>query len=422
MISAWTTGGCIGTRWIVVWALVLCLDTALPPSAQRSIRPALRALGTSLLVLILGSVLAPTAAARELTPEQLAGQRIVYAFQGPTPPPALLTRIRRGHAGAVILFGGNVQSERQVRTLVDRLQAIPRPAGLREPLLVMVDQEGGPVRRLPGGPEPSAAMIGAQADVARAEAAGRVAGRVLGDVGANVNLAPVVDVPRPGTAIEREGRAFSRDPERVARMAAAYVDGLWLTGVAAAAKHFPGLGPSPANTDDRSVTLDVTRDDLRRIDEQPFAELIEREIPMIMLSTAIYPALDSRPAALSRPIATNDLRRRLGFTGVSISDALDTPALEDFGDVGQTAVASARAGTDMLIYATEYSAGDRAATALAEAIRQGSVTRESAVGSVSRILALRQGYREGVGLDRVPSAADAWTTSRAASALSSLGW
>jgi beta-N-acetylhexosaminidase len=366
--------------------------------------------------------LPPSAAGAELTPEQLAGQRIVYAFQGPTPPPALLTRIRRGQAGAVILFRGNVQSERQVRSLVSGLQSIPRPAGLREPVLVMVDQEGGSVRRLPGGPEPSAATIGAQANVARAEAAGRVAGRALTEVGANVNLAPVVDVPRPGTVIEREGRAFSRDPERVSSMASAYVDGLWLTGVASAAKHFPGLGASSANTDDRSVTLNVERGELRRIDERPFIDLIEREIPMIMLSTAIYSDLDSQPAALSRPIATNELRRRLGFTGVSISDALDTPALESFGTVEQTAVASARAGTDMLIYSTEYGAGDRAAKAIAEAIRQGRITQSSAVTSVSRILALRQGYREGVGLDRVPSAADAWTTSRGSALLSTLGW
>ncbi len=372
--------------------------------------------------MIASAALATNAKATELTPEQLAGQRIVYAFQGPAPPPSLLTRIRRGHAGAVILFGGNVQSEQQVRALISQLQAIPRPAGLREPLLVMVDQEGGSVRRLPGGPEPSAATIGAQADAARAEAAGRVAGRVLSEVGANVNLAPVVDVPRPGTVIEREGRAFSRDPERVSRMASAYVDGLWVAGVAGAAKHFPGLGPSPANTDDRGVTLKVEADQLRRIDERPFVDLIEREIPMIMLSTAIYPELDSLPAALSRPIATNELRRRLDFTGVSISDALDTPALESFGGVEETAVASARAGTDMLIYATDYGAGDRAARALAGAIRDGQVTRASAVTSLSRILALRQGFRDGVGLDRVPSAADAWATSRAGAALGTLGW
>jgi beta-N-acetylhexosaminidase len=383
----------------------------------------LRILGAVLAVLVAGAAAASSGAhAAELTAEQLAGQRIVFAFQGPTPPPGLLTRIRRGEAGAVILFGGNVSGERQAEALIARLQGVVRPRGLREPLLIMVDQEGGAVRRLPGGPEPSAATIGARGSVARAEAAGRVAGRVLSAVGANVNLAPVADVPRPGTVIEREQRAFGRDPERVARMAAAYADGLWVTGVAGAAKHFPGLGPAPANTDDRGVTLDVGAEELREIDERPFVELIEREIPLVMLSTAVYPALDAKPAALSRPIATNELRRRLGFEGVSISDALDTPALEPFGSVDQTAVASARAGTDLLIYATGYAAGDRAADGLAQAIRTSRVTRRSSVASLSRILALRQGFRDGVGLDRVPSAADAWTTSRAAAALASLGW
>ena len=78
---------------------------------------------------------------------QLAGQRVVYGFAGTTLPPALVARIRRGEAGAVILLGSNAPSDAAARALIARLQAIPRPAGLDRPLLVMIDQEGGPVRR-----------------------------------------------------------------------------------------------------------------------------------------------------------------------------------------------------------------------------------------------------------------------------------
>ncbi len=140
-----------------------------------------------------------------MTPAQLAGQRIVYAFPGTVPPPSLVARIRRGEAGAVILFASNAPTNAAARALVARLQAIPRPAALNRPLLVMVDQEGGPVRRLRGSPVQSGAQLGA-AGPAVARAAGRAAGRLLRSVGANVDLAPVADVGRPGSALVGEGR------------------------------------------------------------------------------------------------------------------------------------------------------------------------------------------------------------------------
>ena len=86
------------------------------------------------LVVASGSGAAPAVAsldAAALTPAQLAGQRMVYGFSGTTPPPALVRRIRRGEAGAVILFGSNAPSNAAARALVRRLQAIPRPARAR---------------------------------------------------------------------------------------------------------------------------------------------------------------------------------------------------------------------------------------------------------------------------------------------------
>ncbi len=123
---------------------------------------------------------------------------------------------------------------------------------------------------------------------------------------------------------------------------------------------------------------------------RPFAALIRSGVPMVMLSTAIYPALDAaaRPAALSRPIATGELRGRLGFRGVSVSDDLDTPALASSGGTATVAVAAARAGTDMLIFTGEASGG-RAADAIAAAIARGALPRAAAEASVARIMALR---------------------------------
>jgi beta-N-acetylhexosaminidase len=329
-------------------------------------------------------------AASNLGASQLAGQRVVTGFSGYRPPPDLVRRIRRGKVGGVILFGRNVRSRDQVARLVRGLQAVPRPSALDEPLLVMVDQEGGPVRRIPGPPRRSAAAVGATGPASAARRAGRAAGRNLRGVGVNVNLAPVTDVARPGSAMEREKRAYGRRPRKVARFAGAFTAGLERTGVMATAKHFPGFGAARANTDFSRVTIHTPRRRLRGVDERPYSSLFRHGVRLVMLSTAIYPALDpGTPAAFSRRVARRELRGRLGFRGVSMTDALGTPATAPFGAPADVGVRAARAGVDLMIYSS-YPAAKAAARRLARAIRRGRVDRVRAQRSVRRVLAVRR--------------------------------
>ncbi len=147
--------------------------------------------------------------APRLTLGQAIGQRFVFPYGGAAPPRRLEQRIRRGEAAGVILFGRNVRSVAQVRRVVRRLQAIPRPAGLDAPLLVLVDQEGGPVRRLPGSPRRAAAQM---RTAGTAGSSGAAAGRLLRSAGVNVDLAPVADVGRPRSALRRERRDLPGRP------------------------------------------------------------------------------------------------------------------------------------------------------------------------------------------------------------------
>jgi len=328
-----------------------------------------------------------------LTAGQLAGQRVVSGFFGQTPPRDLLRRIRRGKVGGVILFGNNVGSRRQVARMVRRLQSVRRPRALNEPLLVMVDQEGGPVRRIPGAPERSAATIGATGRVGAARRAGRAAGRNLRAARVNVDLAPVADVARPGSAMERERRSYGRRPGKVARFASAFATGLRRAGVLATGKHFPGFGAARANTDNVRVTINTPRKRLRRVDERPYRALFRKGVRLVMLSTAIYRSLHPGvPAAFSRRIARRELRGRLGFRGVSMTDALGTPATAPFGGPAEVGVRAARAGVDLMLYSS-YSAGKAAARRLARAIRRRRVHRSRAEQSVRRILAVRRSIR-----------------------------
>ena len=326
-----------------------------------------------------------------LTPAQLAGQRMVFGFAGTQVPAELERRIRAGEAGAVILLGSNAPSRQAARSLVARLQAIPRPDALDVSLLVTVDQEGGLVRRLPGPPARRASELG-QAGPAAARAAGAAAGRLLRSVGANVDLAPVADVARDGSALARDGRIFGSSPAGVSRAVTAFAAGLGSAGVAAAAKHFPGLGAARVSTDSAPVRLRMSRAALDRVDLAPFRALIAGRIPMVMTATAIYPALDpGRPAALSPAVTTGLLRDELGFTGVTITDALDTPALEAVGGTGAVAVRAAGAGNDLLIH-TGFDNGVTGASAIARAIRRGALDRGGAEEAVARILALRERF------------------------------
>jgi beta-N-acetylhexosaminidase len=341
---------------------------------------------------LLASFLAvlPTAGAAQaqpqLTDRQLVGQRMVFAYSGPTPPAALQKRIRRGEAAGVILFARNIASTSALRATLKRLQAIPRPAAVDAPLLVLVDQEGGAVRRLPGAPQRGAAATDTPSS---ARAAGVGAGRNLRSVGANVDLAPVADVGRSGSALAREGRVYGRSAATVARLAGAFAQGLGETGVAATYKHFPGFGAASVNTDDAPARITTSLVDLRRVDLRPY-ESPPAAVKLVMLSTAVYPARDPRPAAFSRRWATSELRDRLHFGGVSITDDLQTPAVSRFGSPAQLAYFAASAGVDLPLFAQDYATGARAADGLVRVARAGRLSRLELQASAQRVLTLRR--------------------------------
>jgi beta-N-acetylhexosaminidase len=143
------------------------------------------------------------------------------------------------------------------------------------------------------------------------------------------------------------------------------------------------------NTDFAVQRIDLSRAELRRIDEAPYRDFVAAGGEMVMLSMAIYPAFSPRPAAFARQIAGAELRGRLGFEGVSITDALGAVAARDFGGPARSGPAAARAGVDLLLF-TDHGAGARAQRALLRHLRLGSLSRARAEASVNRVLRLRR--------------------------------
>jgi beta-N-acetylhexosaminidase len=345
-----------------------------------------------------GSGAGPVTDPPKLSLAQMAGQRVIYSYNGFTPPASLLSSIRNGEVGGVIFFSQNISSEAQIASVIselDQANASPQNPLRNSPLLLMTDQEGGLVRRLPGAPVLSEKQIGESADpAAQANAAGTGAGQNLAGVGMNVNLAPVLDVYRtPGNFDDQFQRSYSMSPDTVSDLGADFIKAQQATGVAATAKHFPGLGTatSAQNTDQRPVTLTVSLNALRTIDEYPYQAAIADGVKLVLVNWAIYPALDpTRPAGLSPAIVGGELRQRLGFTGVTITDALEAGALQPFGTVGQRATLAAQAGMDLILCSVQQATeGDQAKIALENGYNGGTLGQAAFQAALQRVLALK---------------------------------
>ena len=268
---------------------------------------------------------------------------------------------------------------------------------VRAPLLLMTDQEGGLVKRLSGEPLLSEKYIGLSADpLAAATKAGAGAAANLAAVGMNLNLAPVLDVYRTaGDFDDQYRRSYSTDPKVCGQLGAAFIGAQQKGGVAATAKHFPGLGAATAtqNTDDRAVTLNVPAATLRSVDELPYKAAIAAGVKLVMLSWAIYPNLDpTLPAGLSPKVVQGELRDRLGFKGVTISDSFGATAALPFGSTRHRALLAAQAGLDLLLCGNQQIAQD-AFGGLYDRYSDGTLPAAGFKAAVQRIVDLRYSLR-----------------------------
>jgi beta-N-acetylhexosaminidase len=269
------------------------------------------------------------------------GQLLLLSFHGTTAPDYVGSILRDGAAGGAILFPENVGSPGQLRALTGGLQRAGRGS-----VLVAADQEGGTVRVVDFAAPP----VG-QADQrtpAAAGAAARAAARDLRGGGINVNLAPVADVAdAPGSAVG--GRAYPGGPTSVAANVAAAVRGAAAGRAGATAKHFPGFGGGDQNTDRGPVTITRSAGALRA-DLVPFRAAVDAGVPLVMVSHALYPALDPRRIASQSPAVVQGLLRgELRFRGAIVTDSIEARAVIRRSDVGTAAVRSVAAGADLVL-------------------------------------------------------------------------
>jgi beta-N-acetylhexosaminidase len=326
------------------------------------------------------------------TVRQLIGQKLVVTMNGTTPSASLISRAQAGKIGGVIIHSANFTSAANLRAIASRLQRAAADGG-RPPLLIAVDQEGGPVKTISWIPPTiSPRRMGEldSTDVARRQ--GRRTGLALLDLGVNVDLAPVADVPAStGSFMYLQGRTWSFRADRTSRLANAFAVGLAHGGALASMKHFPGLGFATLNTDTHVVRITATASQLGP-GLKPYRAAVANGVPLVMLSNAVYTAYDRGHAAgWSRVIGSHLLRGQLGFRGVTITDSLDGAAHARGIATDPLAVSAAKAGTDMLLLTGSEAASRNVYRSLLEAVSAGRISFARLQASYDRILALKAG-------------------------------
>ncbi|MBB3899087.1 beta-N-acetylhexosaminidase [Roseococcus suduntuyensis] len=268
----------------------------------------------------------------------------IIGLAGPTLAPEEVALLRAERPLGVILFRRNVVDPAQLRALTTSIREI---LGAATPILV--DQEGGRVARLraphwPEFPPPSVFEHGA-AEPARANA--EALARMCLAEGLDVVCAPCLDLRLPGAHDVIGDRAFSAEPEEVARLGAAWVAGLRAGGVMPVLKHIPGHGRA---TLDSHLALPVVTADRATLaaDFTPFRALAAPDL-WAMTAHILYPALDpERCATLSPRVIAEVIRGEIGFTGFLISDDLAMKALD--GSPGALAAQALAAGCDAVLH------------------------------------------------------------------------
>ena len=310
-------------------------------------------------------------------------QLVVPSFSGTQAPTGLVETM---HPGGLIYFGGNLTSQAQTRALSGQIQHAA--FGRTLPLLIMTDQEGGIVTRIPGTEgTPGGAEFHGNAVWAHNTAVRT--GRLMSSLGVSTNLAPVADVNTAGAGGVIGSRSFGSTPGVVSRLTTAQVCGYHTGGVATTVKHFPGHGSTNTDSHLHTAVIHESVATWTATDLPPFQAAVRDGVDMILVGHLAFPAMDptGRPATISWRLNHVLLRERLGFQGVVITDALNMGGITSWGTPGEIAVRTIKAGSDLLLMPPEPTV---AIHSIIAAVQHGEINQGRLDMSVYRVLTLKQ--------------------------------
>lgn len=316
-----------------------------------------------------------------VTPEQLTGYGTVTQSGE-----ASRAAIEKHPVGGVIYFSQNLTSRDQCSDMIRKLQSYSELG-----LFIAVDEEGGSVTRLGHNPDmgvtdyPAMGTIGATGDVGEAYDVGYTLGTEIGELGFNLDFAPVADVnSNPNNPVIGK-RSFHSDPQIAADMVAACVEGFGDSGTLCTLKHFPGHGDTSSDSHYGAVEISKDLDELMECELLPFIAGIEAGAPVIMVGHITVPNVTQEdvPATLSHELVTLLLREQLGYEGLVVTDSMVMQAVTDRYSSASAAVKAVQAGVDLILMPQSLT---KSVAGIADAVQSGELTEERIDESVLRIL------------------------------------
>jgi len=331
--------------------------------------------------------------------KNLIGQKLLFAFKGKqTLSPEIITAFNKYRPSGITLFRAfNVGTLEELKNLNESLQTLSQELDLPL-LLIAADQEGGQLMAvgdctlLPGN-----MALGATRSKELARKAGEVLGRELAALGINVNYAPCADVninpQNPVIGV----RSFGEDPQLVAELSSAMIEGLQSQGVAATVKHFPGHGDTDSDSHHALGTVSHSIERLHAVELIPFSSAIQADAKLFMTAHLGITSIDGEnppPATLSKNVLTKLLREELGYEGVVITDAMDMHAIRQGEFLGEDSVRAVQAGADILMATTDPQDQARIAEGLLNAAKNEKLDINGLKISYERIIKLKQWLAE----------------------------
>lgn len=324
---------------------------------------------------------------------EMLGQKLVFGFHGTQLTEEFKALIRRYKIGNVILFLRNVERASQLRQLCSEIQTLIREE-TGYPAFIIIDQEGGMVSRLPEDAVdvPGAMALAATGDPENARLASKITIRQLRGLGANFNMAPVLDVNSNPANPVIGVRSFGDDPEQVAAFGCASIAPYAGSGVLCCVKHFPGHGDTAVDSHLGLPRVDKTEEELEQLELIPFRRAIAAGAPAVMMSHVLFPNIadDQLPCTMSRRMVTDLLRNKLGFRGLILTDCMEMLAIQNHYGTPQGVVAAIRAGVDLAEISSRMDLEEASAKAVNEAAARGELNLQEIQESVERILKFKQ--------------------------------
>ncbi|MBW4637001.1 MAG: beta-glucosidase [Gloeocapsa sp. UFS-A4-WI-NPMV-4B04] len=284
--------------------------------------------------------------------------------------------------GGVILLGGSAGE------IALRSQQLQNWAKI--PLLIAADIEEGVGQRFSGAtafPPPMAISAIANKNLSLAQHYATQMGAITAQealaIGVNWVLAPVVDVNNNPDNPVINVRAFGETPEIVSKLATAFIQGAKAYPVLTTAKHFPGHGDTATDSHLDLPVLPHSAARLASVELPPFESAIAAGVDAVMSAHLLIPSWDAQqPATLSEPILTQQLRQKLGFEKLIVTDALVMGAIANHYGTNVAPVLAVEAGADILLMPIDP---EGAIQAICEAVESGRISAERIRASVERI-------------------------------------